>query len=62
MPLLYLILGATRQTCGVLGKQDICQVGFSVSWTSVQGRLLVAWRLHLPHSLAKDLRRARALR
>ena len=45
-------VGVTRQYCGMLGKQDNCQVAVSVS---------VAWQLYLPKERADDpARRAKA--
>jgi SRSO17 transposase len=54
-------VGVARQYCGVLGKQDNCQVAVSISLASDQGSLPVAWRLYLPEDWAADReRRARA--
>jgi SRSO17 transposase len=47
-------VGVTRQYCGVLGKQDNCQVAVSVSLACEQGSLPVAWQLYLPHTWAED--------
>ena len=47
-------VGVTRQYCGVLGKQDNCQVAVSVSLACEQGSLPVAWQLYLPHKWAED--------
>ena len=47
-------VGVTRQYCGVLGKQDNCQVAVSVSLACKQGSLLVAWQLYLPRNWADD--------
>jgi SRSO17 transposase len=47
-------VGVTRQYCGVLGKQDNCQVAVSVSLACEQGSLPVAWQLYLPRSWAED--------
>ena len=38
-------VGVARQYCGMLGKQDNCQVAVSVSLACQAGSLPVAWRL-----------------
>lgn len=54
-------VGVTRQYCGVLGKQDNCQVAVSVSLACEQGSLPVAWQLYLPRNWADDaIRRLKA--
>ena len=50
-------VGVTRQYCGVLGKQDNCQVAVSISLASNQGSLPVAWQLYLPEDWAADTER-----
>lgn len=50
-------VGVARQYCGVLGKQDNCQVAVSVSLACEEGSLPVAWRLYLPRSWAEDVNR-----
>ncbi len=47
-------VGVARQYCGMLGKQDNCQVAVSVSLASSQGSLPVAWQLYLPEDWAAD--------
>lgn len=47
-------MGVTRQYCGVLGKQNNCQVAVSVSLACEQGSLLVAWQLYFPKIWAED--------
>ena len=47
-------VGVTRQYCGVLGKQDNCQVAVSVTLACEEGSLPVAWQLYLPHVWAQD--------
>ena len=42
-------VGVTRQYCGILGKQDNCQVAVSVTLACNEGSLRVAWQLYLPH-------------
>ncbi|MFC0695920.1 IS701 family transposase, partial [Paraburkholderia humisilvae] len=54
-------VGVARQYCGVLGKQDNCQVAVSVSLACEQASIPVAWQLHVPQDWAEDdERRARA--
>jgi len=54
-------VGVARQYCGVLGKQDNCQVAVSISLANEQASLPVAYRLYLPQEWAQDLaRRAKA--
>ncbi|SEK16214.1 SRSO17 transposase [Variovorax sp. OK212] len=50
-------VGVTRQYCGMLGKQDNCQVAVSISLASKQGSLPVAWQLYLPEDWAADAER-----
>jgi SRSO17 transposase len=50
-------VGVTRQYCGVLGKQDNCQVAVSVSLACEHGSLPVAWQLYLPRNWAEDAER-----
>jgi SRSO17 transposase len=47
-------VGVARQYCGMLGKQDNCQVAVSVSLSCAQGSLPVAWQLYLPEDWAAD--------
>jgi SRSO17 transposase len=47
-------VGVARQYCGMLGKQDNCQVAVSISLASNQGSLPVAWQLYLPEDWAAD--------
>jgi SRSO17 transposase len=53
-------VGVTRQYCGVLGKQDNCQVAVSVSVAHERASVPVAYRLYLPEAWAQDRRRRRA--
>jgi len=48
------LVGVTRQYCGVLGKQDNCQVAVSVSLACEQSSLPVAWQLYLLKIWAED--------
>jgi len=50
-------VGVARQYCGMLGKQDNCQVAVSVSLACEEGSLPVAWRLYLPREWADDAAR-----
>jgi SRSO17 transposase len=50
----HLRLVVARQYCGMLGKQDNCQVAVSVSLARDQGNLPVAWQLYLPEEWASD--------
>ena len=47
-------VGVARQYCGILGKQDNCQVAVSVTLACEQGSLPVAWQLYLPQVWAED--------
>ena len=54
-------VGVARQYCGMLGKQDNCQVAVSVSLACAAASLPVAWQLYLPREWADDpARRAKA--
>lgn len=50
-------VGVSRQYCGMLGKQDNCQVAVSISLASSQASLPVAWQLYLPEDWACDTER-----
>jgi len=50
-------VGVARQYCGMLGKQDNCQVAVSVTLACQAGSLPVAWQLYLPKDWAEDLPR-----
>jgi hypothetical protein len=45
-------VGVARQYCRVLGKQDNCQVAVSISLTTAQASVPVAYRLYLPKEWA----------
>ena len=47
-------VGVSPQYCGILGKQDNCQVAVSVSLACDQGSVPVAWPLYLPEDWAAD--------
>lgn len=50
-------VGVARQYCGMLGKQDNCQVAVSVTLACQAGSLPVAWQLYLPQEWAVDRER-----
>lgn len=50
-------VGVGRQYCGVLGKQDNCQVAVSISLANERMGLPVSWRLYLPEAWANDVDR-----
>jgi SRSO17 transposase len=53
-------VGVARQYCGMLGKQENCQVAVSVSLANDAVSAPVAYRPYLPESWARDRRRRRA--
>ncbi|MEY2892693.1 MAG: hypothetical protein RJA98_2601 [Pseudomonadota bacterium] len=54
-------VGVARQYCGMLGKQDNCQVAVSVTLACQAGSVPMAWQLYLPKEWADDaLRREKA--
>lgn len=52
-------VGVARQYCGVLGKQENCQVAVSISLATEQASVPVAYRLYLPKEWAQDPERRR---
>lgn len=52
--------GVARQYCGLLGKQDNCQVAVSLSLASEQGSIPIAYPLYLPKDWAADPVRRKA--
>src|SRR6478752_7915318 len=50
-------VGVARQYCGMLGKQDNCQVAVSLSIANRHASLPVAYRLYLPEQWATDDKR-----
>jgi SRSO17 transposase len=50
-------VGVARQYCGVLGKQDNCQVAVSISLANAQASIPVGYRLYLPKTWAEDAKR-----
>src|SRR5262249_20872128 len=53
-------VGVARQYCGVLGKQDNCQVAVSVSVAHERASVPVAYQLYLPEAWATDRPRRQA--
>jgi len=47
-------VGVARQYCGQVGKQDNCQVAVSLSVSTWNASLPIAWRLYLPEVWASD--------
>ena len=47
-------VGVTRQYCGQVGKQENCRVGVSLSVSTGEASLPIAWRLYLPEVWAQD--------
>lgn len=47
-------VGVGHQYCGQTGKKDNCQIAVSLSVSTAQGSLPVAWRLYLPQDWAAD--------
>lgn len=52
-------VGVARQYCGILGKQDNCQIAVSLSVANATTSLPVQWRLYLPKAWAEDPERRR---
>jgi SRSO17 transposase len=50
-------VGVVRQYCGVLGKQDNCQVAVTVTMANEAASVPAAYRLYLPEVWANDRRR-----
>jgi SRSO17 transposase len=50
-------VGVTRQYCGQIGKQENCRVAVSLSVSTEQASLPIAWRLYLPEVWAQDMKR-----
>jgi SRSO17 transposase len=47
-------VGVARQYCGQIGKQDNCQVAVSLSVSTWNSSLPIAWRLYLPELWCQD--------
>ena len=50
-------VGVARQYCGQVGKQDNCQVAVSLSVSTWNASLPIAWRLYLPQVWCQDAKR-----
>jgi SRSO17 transposase len=47
-------VGVARQYCGQVGKQENCRVAVSLSASTNEASLPIAWRLYLPQEWAED--------
>jgi SRSO17 transposase len=52
-------VGVARQYCGELGKSDNCQAAVSLSVSTWNSSLPIAWRLYLPEGWCQDVKRCR---
>jgi len=52
-------VGVARQYCGQLGKSDNCQAAVSLSVSTWNSSLPIAWRLYLPEVWCQDVARRR---
>jgi SRSO17 transposase len=52
-------VGVARQYCGQLGKSDNCQTAVSLSVSTWNASLPIAWRLYLPEVWCQDAERCR---
>jgi len=52
-------VGVARQYCGELGKSDNCQAAVSLSVSTWNCSLPIAWRLYLPEAWCEDAERCR---
>jgi SRSO17 transposase len=52
-------VGVSRQYCGQLGKEDNCQAAVSLSVSTWNASLPIAWRLYLPQVWCEDSERCR---
>ncbi|MBV8452941.1 MAG: IS701 family transposase [Deltaproteobacteria bacterium] len=52
-------VGVARQYCGQIGKHDNCQAAVSLSISTWNSSLPVAWRLYLPEAWCEDAERRR---
>ena len=53
-------VGVARQYCGQIGKQENCQVAVSLSISTWNASLPIAYRLYLPEEWSKDSERRKA--
>jgi SRSO17 transposase len=52
-------VGVARQYCGQIGKHDSCQAAVSLSVSTWNSSLPIAWRLYLPEVWCQDAERCR---
>jgi SRSO17 transposase len=50
-------VGVARQYCGQVGKQENCRVAVSLSISTAEVSLPIAWRLYLPEVWVQDKKR-----
>ena len=50
-------VGVTRQNCGQVGKSENCRVAVSLSLSTAEASLPIAWQLYLPRSLDRGQKR-----
>jgi len=50
-------VGVTRQYCGQVGKQENCRVAVSLSLSTREASLPIAWQLYLPEVWTEDKKR-----
>ena len=53
-------VGVTRQYCGQVGKQENCRVAVSLSLSTEDASLPIAWRLYLPEVWTQDKKRRKS--
>lgn len=53
-------VGVVRQYCGQVGKQENCRIGVSLSLSTANASLPIAWRLYLPEIWTADKKRRKA--
>src|SRR5207245_668644 len=53
-------VGVTRQYCGQVGKQENCRVAVSLSISTAEVSLPIAWGLYLPEVWTQDKKRRKA--
>jgi SRSO17 transposase len=53
-------VGVTRQYCGQVGKQENCRVAVSLSISTQEASLPMAWQLYLPEVWIQDKKRRKS--
>jgi len=53
-------VGVVRQYCGQVGKQENCRIAVSLSLSTANASLPIAWRLYLPEIWSADKKRRKA--